>query len=207
MDLICFEYNGTQDCRNDEICYAGCRERRPANVVAREAVFNDCGCWIGISIAWVAAARSDNHVGPPVTGSVTGSGLASCPNAAPTASAAAINRLIRDISPVPIDRLATITSCRDVVDRFGVIDSKKGGETCGVRSGISGTRQDLIPRMTFAAIASSTRASPATPGPSARCWVASRSMQTAGARPGSRRRSDGPARGAGRLNRARRGAE
>ena len=53
-------------------------------------------------------------------------------------------QLGRPVSVVPIDWLATITSCSDMVDRAGELDSK-GTRHVGERSGDSGKRQDLTP--------------------------------------------------------------
>ena len=51
-------------------------------------------------------------------------------------------QLGRPVSLVPIDRLPTITSCGDVVDRSRELDSK-GARHAGERSGDFGKRQDL----------------------------------------------------------------
>ena len=54
-------------------------------------------------------------------------------------------QLGRPASLVPIGGLPTITSCSDVVDRSGELDSKEARHA-GKRSGDFGRRQDLTPR-------------------------------------------------------------
>ena len=53
-------------------------------------------------------------------------------------------QLGRPVNVVPTDRLATITSCSDVVDRAAELDSK-GTRPAGERGGDFGKRQDLTP--------------------------------------------------------------
>ena len=57
-------------------------------------------------------------------------------------------QLGRPVSVVPIDRLATIPSCSDVVDRAGELDSK-GTRQVGERGGDLGKRQDLTQYCSF----------------------------------------------------------